>query len=78
MEQKLREGKLIPREESTHIDNESIPQNICADDDLSVCDEDKSAENYQSELLKLVNEVSSPWRKDDWVVVVYEISGFLV
>ena len=32
---------------------------VCVDDDLGVSDEDKSAENYQSELLKLVNEVSS-------------------
>ena len=27
-------------------------------------------------ILVLVNEVSSPWRKDDWVVVVYEDKWF--
>ena len=27
-------------------------------------------------MLKLVNEVSSPWRKDDWAVVVYEDKWF--
>ena len=52
------------------------PHSAADDNGFTDCDEDECAEEQQSVLFELANEISSPQKEDDWVIVAYENKWF--